>query len=72
LYFKKKAMAAQGLVKIFREEETIRREVVRSAPFVYTETLIEHADAYVFGKHPYGRYVAGAFGGLFINSVVRR
>jgi len=63
---------AQGLVKIFREEEAIRREVVHSAPFVYTESLMERADTLAFAKHPYGRYVAGAFCGLFINSIVRR
>ena len=61
-----------GLVQIFKEEEAIRRELVHSAPFVYTETLMERTDALVFEKHPYGRYVAGAFGGLFINSIIRR
>ena len=65
-------MEVNTLVKVWRQEEEMRRELVHSVPYVYTETLMERADLIAFGKHPYGRYAAGAFCGLFIESIVRR
>jgi len=62
----------KDIASLVKEEEEVRREVLSSLPVVYTEHFLQRADGYVFGKHPYGRYIAGAVGGLFINYIVRR
>ena len=62
---------ASEIVEIAKQTERIGQEIIHSKPVVYTEMFLEKADTLAFSKHPYGRYAAGAFGGLFIEAVIR-